>query len=200
MARALRHLHQNTRSEATAPHGNLKSSNVLFDENEEVLLTDYGLTSLIALPIVAQRMVAYKCPEYASHKSICKKSDVWSYGVLLLELLTGRIPAHAAPPGTNAVDLCSWVHREEWTAEIFDPEVAVQRGANRGMLRLMQIAMACCDRLPEKRPEIGQVLAEVEEIKAAGESEDEDNSYSYSSLDRSVTDESLSAGIGDDRR
>ncbi|KAL8512438.1 hypothetical protein ACS0TY_018783 [Phlomoides rotata] len=194
VARAMKYLHVNTRSQSTVPLGDLKSTNVLIDENEEILVSDYGLTSLIALPIVAQRMTAYKCPEYASQKKVSKKSDIWSYGCLLLELVTGRIPANAAPEGTNGVDLCSWVHRavrEEWTAEIFDPEIAVQRGANNGMLRLMQIAMKCCDKSPEKRPEVHQVLAEVEEIKCPGDSEDED--YSYSSYDRSLTDESLSA-------
>ncbi|KAL2254409.1 probable inactive receptor kinase At2g26730 [Sesamum indicum] len=205
VARALEHLHLSTRSQTTAPHGNLKSSNVLLDENDEVLVTDYGLSSLIALPIAAQRMVSFKTPEYQSHKRISKKSDVWSYGSLLLELLTGRIPAHSAPPGTNGVDLSGWVHRavrEEWTAEIFDPEIAVQRGANQGMLRLMKIAMRCCEKSPEKRPEISQVVAEVEEVKVAVDSEDEE--FSYSSLDPSVTDESLSAtasaAIADDRR
>ncbi|KAI3448265.1 hypothetical protein Pfo_004930 [Paulownia fortunei] len=205
VALALKHLHLNTRSETTAPHGNLKSCNVLLDENDGTLVSDYGLTSLIALPIAAQRMVSYKCPEYLSHKKISKKSDVWSYGSLLLELLTGRIPAHSAPPGTNGVDLCGWVHRavrEEWTAEIFDAEIGGQRGANQGMLRLMQIAMKCCDKSPEKRPEISQVLAEVEEIKAGGDSEDEE--HSYSSFDRSLTDDSLSATpsivLGDDQR
>ncbi|KAL0357085.1 UNVERIFIED_CONTAM: putative inactive receptor kinase [Sesamum calycinum] len=181
VARALEHLHLNTRSQTTAPHGNLKSSNVLLDENDEVLVTDYGLSSLIALP---------------SLPSAC----------LLLELLTGRIPAHSAPPGTNGVDLSGWVHRavrEEWTAEIFDPEIAVQRGANQGMLRLMKIAMRCCEKSPEKRPEISQVVAEVEDVKVAVDSEDEE--FSYSSLDPSVTDDSLSGGtasavIAEDRR
>lgn len=205
VARAMKHLHLNTPSQSTAPHGNLKSSNVLLDENEEVVVTDYGLTSLVALPVAAQRMVAYKTPEYESHKRISKKSDVWSYGSLLLELLSGRIPAHSAPPGTNGVDLCGWVHRavrEEWTAEIFDPEISVQKDSNRGMLRLMRIAMRCCEKSPEKRPEISQVLAEVEEMKVAVDSEDDD--LSYSSLDPSVTDDSLSTTasmvVADDRR
>ncbi|PIN20654.1 Serine/threonine protein kinase [Handroanthus impetiginosus] len=205
VGRAMEHLHYRTRSETTAPHGNLKSSNVLLDENEEVLVSDYGLSSLIATPIAAQRMVSFKTPEYQSHKRISKKSDVWSYGCLLLELLTGKIPAHSAPPGFNGVDLCSWVHRavrEEWTAEIFDPEIAVQRGANQGMLRLMQIAMKCCDKSPERRPDISEVVAEVEAVRVAVDSEDEE--LSYSSLDPSVTDDSLSATasaiIADDRR
>ncbi|KAH6813500.1 hypothetical protein C2S51_022518 [Perilla frutescens var. frutescens] len=196
VARALNHLHHNTRSHTAAPHGNLKSSNVLIDDNDEILVADYGLASLIALPIAAQRMVSYKCPEYLSQRAVSKKSDVWNYGSLLLELLTGRISSYSAPPGTNGVDLCSWVHRavrEEWTAEIFDAEMAVQKGANRGMLRLMQIALKCCDRSPEKRPEIGQVLEEVEAIKVGVESEDDEYSYnSYSSYDRSMTDDSLS--------
>lgn len=178
MARALEHLHRHARSEATAaPHGNLKSSNVLFDEKEEVLVCDYGLTSLVAPPIAAQRMVCYKTPEYQSHRRISKKSDVWSYGCLVLELLTGRIPAHSAAAGTNGLDLCGWVNRavrEEWTAEIFDPEIVVKRGANQGMLRLMQIAMKCCDKTPEKRPEIGDVVAEVEKVGVAVDSEDEE--------------------------
>lgn len=92
------------------------------------------------------------------------------------------------------MDLCSWVHRavrEEWSAEIFDAEIAAQRGPNKGMLRLTQIAMKCCDKSPEKRPEISQVLAEVEEIKGGGDSEDEE--YPYSSFERSLSDDSLSA-------
>ncbi|KAL9174582.1 hypothetical protein ABFS82_02G060800 [Erythranthe guttata] len=207
VARAVEYLHLSAaRSPTTAPHGNLKPSNVLLGENDDVLVTDYGLTSLVAAPIAAQRMVAYKTPEYQSCKKISKKSDVWSYGSLLLELLTGRIPAHSAPPGTGGIDLCGWVNRavrEEWTAEIFDPEIAVQKDASKGMLRLLRVAMKCCENSPEKRPEISQVLAEVEEVEVALDSEDDE--LSYSSLDRSAaTNDSLSATssvvIADDRR
>ncbi|KAL8536152.1 hypothetical protein ACS0TY_011695 [Phlomoides rotata] len=175
IGRALDHLHRNTRSKTAAPHGNLKSSNVLLDDNDGILVADYGLISIVAPP---HGMVCYKTPEYQSHKKISKKSDIWSYGCLLIELLTGRIPAHSAP---NGVDLCGWVHRavrEEWTAEIFDPEIVVHRGANQGMLRLMQIAMKCCDKSPEKRPEIEQAMAEVEKVRVAVDSEDEGLAYS----------------------
>lgn len=190
VATALGHLHHNTQSEITAPHGNLKSSNVLLDDKDEALVADYGLSSLIALPAATQCMVSYKTPEYQSLKQISKKSDIWNYGCFLLELLTGRIAAHSAPPGTNAVDLCAWVNRamrEEWTAEIFDTEIAVQRGANKGMLKLMHVAMRCCDKSPEKRPDIEQVIAEVEEIKATGSPDEDDYS-----MERSLTDDSFS--------
>ncbi|WCJ42002.1 Leucine-rich repeat protein kinase family protein [Euphorbia peplus] len=192
VARALEYLHLNTKSQTLIlPHGNLKSSNVLLDENEMVLVSDYALVSLVAPPIAATRMVAYKSPEYMVSKKVSRKSDVWSYGCLILELLTGRVAAHSAPPGTNGVDLCSWVHRavrEEWTAEIFDVEISAERSSASGMLKLLQIAMRCCDKSPEKRPEMGEIVREVENIKVVESSEDED----LSSMEQSLTDESLS--------
>ncbi|KAI3887299.1 hypothetical protein MKX03_017860 [Papaver bracteatum] len=148
VAKAMEFLYQNTKaSQAVIPHGNLKYSNILLDENDRVLVSDYGLTSLIAFP----------------------KSDVWSYGCLLLELLTGQICTYKAPQGsTDGVDLCSWEYRavrEEWTCEIFDMEILTQRNAGQGMVRLLQLALKCCDKAPEKWPEMAEVAREVEDIK-----------------------------------
>ncbi|KAJ0078439.1 hypothetical protein Patl1_37009 [Pistacia atlantica] len=190
VARALEYLHLHTRSQSIVPHGNLKPSNILLDEEERVLVSDYGFSSLLAHPIAVQRMVSYKSPEYQSSKKISRKSDVWSYGCLLLELLTGRISVHSAPPGIKGVDLTRWVIRavrEEWTAEIFDPEISVRRGAGHGMLKLLQIAIRCCDKSPEKRPEMTEVVREVENIRFV-ESEDEEDL----SVDQSFTGESIS--------
>jgi len=179
----------------------LRSSNVLFDENDAVLVSDFGLASLIAQPIAAQHMVVYKSPEYGYARKVTMQSDVWSYGSLLIELLTGKVSINSAPQGTNGVDLCSWVHRavrEEWTAEIFDKEISGQKSALPGMLRLLQIAMRCIERFPEKRPEMREVTREVEKIQAPVITEDDDDV----SGDRSLTDDSLSTStsmIGDER-
>ncbi|KAI3895094.1 hypothetical protein MKW92_048078 [Papaver armeniacum] len=170
VAKAMEFLHQNTKaSQSVIPHGNLKSSNILLDENDIVLVSDYGLTSLIAFPVAAQKMISYKSPEYQNRRKITKKSDVWSYGCLLLELLTGQICTYTAPQGSNdGVDLCSWAYRavrEEWTCEIFDMEILTQRNAGQGMVRLLQLALKCCDKAPEKWPEMAEVAREVEDIK-----------------------------------
>lgn len=196
VARALEYLHhQNTNSSrCPVPHGNLKLSNVLLDENDTVLISDYSLSSLVALPIAAQGMVSYKSPEYQNSKRVSKKSDIWSYGCLVLELLTGRMSVQSAPPGINGVDLCSWVHRavrEEWTAEIFDIEISVQRSAAPGMLKLLQVAIRCCDKIPEKRPDMTEIVREIDSIKAV-EIETDDDEDEFSADDRSLTDESFS--------
>ncbi|KAF5448523.1 hypothetical protein F2P56_029048 [Juglans regia] len=204
VARGLEYLHLNmNRSRRIAPHGNLKSSNVLLDENDKVLVSDYGFASLVALPIATQRMMSFKSPEYKNAKRVSKHSDVWSYGCLLLELLTGKIPDKTAPPGFNGVDLCSWIDRalrEEWTAEVFDPEISnSQRNAAPGMLRLLQIAMRCCMKFPEERPEMTEVVREVELIEVP-RPEDEDDL----SLDPSLTDDyseaTTASGIAEDER
>lgn len=105
---------------------------------------------------------------------------VLTYGCLLLELLTGKILARTAPPGVNdTVDLCNWVRRalrEEWTAEVFDLEISTQRNAVPGMLRLLQIAMQCCDNTPKERPEMTQVVREVENIKVPELGDENDGS------------------------
>jgi len=202
VARALVYLHLNNKFQNIVPHGNLRSSNVLFDENDAVLVSDFGLASLIAQPIAAQHMVVYKSPEYGYARKVTMESDVWSYGSLLIELLTGKVSINSAPPGTNGVDLCSWVHRavrEEWTAEIFDKEMSGQKSALPGMLRLLQIAMRCIERFPEKRPEMREVMREVEKIQAPVISEEDDD---VSGDRSSLTDDSLSTStsmIADER-
>ncbi|KAL8239545.1 hypothetical protein R6Q59_016112 [Mikania micrantha] len=192
VARAMEYLHMNPNS-TLVPHGNLKSSNVLIDENNMALVSDYGLTSIISNTISVHRMVAFKSPEYLISKKFSKKSDVWSYGSLVMELLTGRVSILSVPQDNKAVDLCNWVHRairEEWTAEIFDLELMVQRSAIHGMLKLLDLAVRCCDKVPEKRPDMSEVVREVESISVPNiDSESEEDL----SMDRSLTDDSMSA-------
>ncbi|KAG9451588.1 hypothetical protein H6P81_011553 [Aristolochia fimbriata] len=178
VARAMAYLHVNSNSPTAAPHGNLKSSNVLLDENDMPRVSDYGYSSIISTSAAVQRMAVYRSPEYQHRRRVSKKSDVWTYGSLLLELLSGKASCLSYPGGERGIDLCNWVHvavREEWTAEIFDAEIAAQRNASQDMLKLLQIALRCCEKSPEQRPEMVDVMRSVEGI-AARESGDDESS------------------------
>lgn len=90
-AKGLEYLHE----EANPPviHGDLKSSNILLDKEFNPKLSDFGLAKLDSAPENGSRVMGsygYCAPECAKTGQITVKSDVYSYGVLLLELITGR--------------------------------------------------------------------------------------------------------------
>ncbi|KAJ0975093.1 hypothetical protein J5N97_017058 [Dioscorea zingiberensis] len=183
VAKAMAYLHKMSGG-MIIPHGNLKASNVLLDENDTALVTDYCLTPIVPPSLAASFMLAYKSPEYVRRRKVSRKSDVWSYGCLLVELITGKLPDYSSPEGGKGVDLGNWIHkavREEWTFEVFDLELAAQRDAYKGMFMLLQVALRCCEKSPEKRPEMEEVVEEVEAIKPCASDEDEDEQESSGS-------------------
>lgn len=183
MAKGLGYLHKEL-SKLTLPHGHLKSSNVLLDNTFEPLLADYGLAQLMNKEHAQHLMVAYKSPEFTQSNRTTRKSDVWSLGILMLELLTGKFPTNYLRQGNGAgADLGSWVNsvvREEWTGEVFDKEMRGRTRNNEGeMLKLLQIALGCCEWNVEKRWDLWKALEKIEELSEKG-SDDADEAY-YSS-------------------
>ncbi|GAY50295.1 hypothetical protein CUMW_125490 [Citrus unshiu] len=150
-------------------HGNLKSSNVLLGADFEARLTDYCLSVLSDSSSAEDPdTVAYKAPETRkSSRRATSKSDVYAFGVLLLELLTGKHPSqhpYLAPP-----DMLEWVR----TMRVDDG-----REENRlGMLT--EVASVCSLKSPEQRPAMWQVLKMIQEIKESVMAED-NASFGYS--------------------
>eukprot|EP01018_Ginkgo_biloba_P021943 Gb_02721 [translate_table: standard] len=175
MARGLAYLHRQCEYQKT-PHGNLKSSNILLGENCEPYLSDYGLEPLVGAHIAAQRITAYGAPEYLQSKKISQKADIWSFGILLLELLTGKLHRHSnLPHNHQAIDLPLWVNsvsRDQWKSEIFDLEIVVSEDAEGQMLRMFQIALTCTENTPDKRPKMSILLGEIEAIRESDEGKD----------------------------
>ncbi|XWS58231.1 hypothetical protein CRYUN_Cryun08bG0016700 [Craigia yunnanensis] len=111
-ARALEFLHEH--AIPTVIHRDFKCTNVLLDQNLRAKVSDFGLTKMGSNKIngqISTRVLGttgYLAPEYASTGKLTTKSDVYSYGVVLLQLLTGRVPVDIKrPPGEHV--LVSWV-------------------------------------------------------------------------------------------
>ncbi|KAJ0965555.1 hypothetical protein J5N97_026693 [Dioscorea zingiberensis] len=177
VARGLAYLHEAKKPSMNIPHGNLKSSNVLLDENFEPLLTDYGLEPLIGETQASQVMVAYKSPEFAQYGRATRMSDVWSLGILILELLTGKSPGNYERRGRGGdTDLVSWVKsvvREEWTGEVFDGKMKDIRNSEGDMLKLLQIGLGCCEWNLEKRWDLKRGVNQIMELKNNENNEDD---------------------------
>ncbi|KAK7851139.1 probable inactive receptor kinase At5g58300 [Quercus suber] len=169
-ARGIAHIH--SEGGAKCSHGNIKSSSVLLTNDLDGYISDVGLTPLMNFPATLSRTTGYRAPEVAKTRKITQKSDVYiySFGVVLLEMLTGKVP-HQYPGGNQhdvVVDLPRWVKsvvREEWTAEVFDVELLRYQNVEEEMVQMLQIALACVTKQPDMRPQMVQVVKMMEEIK-----------------------------------
>ncbi|KAK4342681.1 hypothetical protein RND71_038497 [Anisodus tanguticus] len=151
-------------------HGNLTSSNILLGEQNNPTIADVGLSRLMTTAgntnvIATEGTLGYRAPELSKIKNASTKTDVYSLGVIILELLTGKSPSEA----TDGLDLPQWVAsivKEEWTNEVFDVEL-MRDAPNIGdeLLNTLKLALHCVDPTPTARPEAPQVLQKLEEIK-----------------------------------
>ncbi|KAH7515241.1 hypothetical protein FEM48_Zijuj10G0006000 [Ziziphus jujuba var. spinosa] len=151
-----------------AAHGHLKSSNVLLNESMEPLLNDYGLIPVINQDHAQHLMMAYKSPEFAKYGRITKKTDVWSYGILILEMLTGRFPENYLTQRHDPdADLVNWVNemiKQKRTSEVFDSEMEGTRDSKGELVKLLKIGMSCCEEDVETRLDLNQAIEMIEEV------------------------------------
>uniref|UniRef100_A0A7N0RDE2 Protein kinase domain-containing protein n=1 Tax=Kalanchoe fedtschenkoi TaxID=63787 RepID=A0A7N0RDE2_KALFE len=163
-ARGIAYLHSQGSS---VSHGNIKSSNILLDKSYEPRVSDFGLSQLSGPSSTPNRVDGYRAPEVTDPRKVSQKADVYSFGVLLLELLTGKAPTHALLT-EEGVDLPRWaqsVVREEWTSEVFDFELLRNQNAEEEMVQLLQLAIDCAAQYPDKRPPMSEVARRIEELR-----------------------------------
>lgn len=150
-------------------HGNMTSSNILLDDDATPKIADFGLSRLMTAAassnvIATAGALGYRAPELSKLKKANTKTDVYSLGIVLLELLTGKSPGEAM----NGVDLPQWVAsivKEEWTSEVFDLELIRDADTGDELVDTLKLALHCVDPSPAARPEVQQVLQQLEEIK-----------------------------------
>lgn len=166
LATGLLYIHQNP----GLTHGNLKSSNVLLGPDFESCLTDYGLTLFRDPDSVEEPSAAtffYRAPECRDvRKAATQPADVYSFGVLLLELLTGKTPFQDLVQ-EHGSDIPRWVRsvREEETESGDEPNSG-NEASEAKLQALLNIAMACVTLAPENRPAMREVLKMIRDVRA----------------------------------
>ncbi|XP_017985424.1 PREDICTED: protein BRASSINOSTEROID INSENSITIVE 1 [Theobroma cacao] len=169
-ARGLAFLHHNCIPHII--HRDMKSSNVLLDENLEARVSDFGMARLMSAMDTHLSVSTlagtpgYVPPEYYQSFRCSTRGDVYSYGVVLLELLTGKRPTDSADFGDN--NLVGWVkqHAKLRLSDVFDPELMKEDPCLEiELLQHFKVACACLDDRPWKRPTMIEVMAMFKEIQ-----------------------------------
>ncbi|CAK7338647.1 unnamed protein product [Dovyalis caffra] len=171
IAKGMAFLHQSLPSHKV-PHANLKSSNVLIHRDRQSYhskLTNYGFLPLLPSRKSSEKLAVGWSPEFCKRKKLTHKADVYCFGIILLEVITGKIPGETSPAGNDEKedDLSDWVRmvvNNDWSTDILDVEILASREGHNEMLKLTDIALQCTDVAPEKRPKMSEVLRTIEEI------------------------------------
>ncbi|QHO42293.1 Receptor-like protein kinase [Arachis hypogaea] len=150
-------------------HRDIKANNILIGIQFEPYIADFGLAKLVddgdfgRSSNTVAGSYGYIAPEYGYMMKITEKSDVYSYGIVLLEVLTGKQPIDPTiPDGLHVVD---WV-RQKKGLDVLDPRLLSRPESEiEEMTQALGIAMLCVNPSPEERPTMRDIAAMLKEIK-----------------------------------
>lgn len=176
IVRGLDHLH--TGLHKPVIHGNLKSKNILLGGNYQPYLSDFSLHLILNLKTSQEMLEAsadqgYKAPELIKMKDASQETDIYSLGVILLEIISGKEPIDDNPPPNQDPYLPNSMRNaiiDHRISDIFQPNLFRSQNNHPNaateecLLVFFRLAMACCSPSPYLRPDIKQILSKLEEI------------------------------------
>ncbi|KAL3634159.1 hypothetical protein CASFOL_021213 [Castilleja foliolosa] len=165
-AKGLTYLHEGL--EPKVVHRDIKSSNILLDKQWNAKVSDFGLAKLIGSEksYITTRVMGtfgYVAPEYASTGMLNERSDVYSFGILIMEIVSGRNPVDysRAPGEVNLVDWLKTMVSNRNAEGVLDPKLP-EMPSSRLLKRILLVALRCVDPNAQKRPKMGHVVHMLE--------------------------------------
>ncbi|MQL99581.1 hypothetical protein Taro_032309 [Colocasia esculenta] len=164
VARAVRTLH-----EAAPPviHRDIKSANIMFDERWNARLADFSLAvreTHEGAHSPPAGTIGYLDPGYTAPGKLSPKNDVFSFGVVLLELVSCRMAMDAACITTSIVAWALPLIRDGRVLEVSDQRVALTCSMERALGRVLDVAARCVSSDEKGRPSMGEVVAELQAV------------------------------------
>ncbi|THG01377.1 hypothetical protein TEA_006328 [Camellia sinensis var. sinensis] len=178
VASALEYLHCGC--ESTIIHGDLKPSNVLLDDEMTAHIGDFGLAKIISTilsnmaqgpsnSVAIRGTIGYVAPEYGMDDMPSTLGDVYSFGILLLEMFTSKKPTNDMFKDHLNMHIFVKNALPERVMEIVDPYILLEhkttRWLNDCMVSILRIGVACSMESPRDRLEMGSVISELHKIK-----------------------------------
>ncbi|XP_074284725.1 receptor protein kinase TMK1-like [Silene latifolia] len=164
VARGVEYLH--TLAHQSFIHRDLKPSNILLGDDMRAKVADFGLVRLApegkaSIETRIAGTFGYLAPEYAVTGRVTTKVDIFSFGVILMELITGRKALDETQP-EESMHLVTWFKRMHLNKETFrkaiDPTIDLDEETLASVSTVAELAGHCCAREPYQRPDMGHIV------------------------------------------
>ncbi|WJX10668.1 hypothetical protein P8452_01360 [Trifolium repens] len=173
IANGLLYIHEHTRPKVV--HKDIKSSNILLDSNKRAKIANFGLAksgiNAITMHIVGTQ--GYISPEYLADGIVSTKMDVFSFGVVLLELMSGKevIDDEGNVLWANAIKTFEVKNEQEKARRLkewLDKVILKETCSMESLIGVLNVAIACLHRDPSKRPSIIDIVYSLSKCEESG--------------------------------
>ncbi|TXG53785.1 hypothetical protein EZV62_019041 [Acer yangbiense] len=162
ISRAVKFIHE---SNPSVIHRDIKSTNILFDSDWNPRLADFGLA--VSQPdslsqIQPAGTIGYLDPSYTSPAKLSTKNDVFSFGVVLLEIISCRKAIDVSRAPSSIVDWAMPLIKEDRIVELCDERVALPPHMEVAVGHILRVAARCVSEEEENRPEMAEIVLMID--------------------------------------
>ena len=144
-------------------HGNIKSNNIFLKNGFQASVSESGLIQLVSSS--TPNLSGYRAPEVIDTRVASREADVYGFGILLLELVTGKDPTVLM--NDEGTDLPRWVQgvdESRWSSEVFDLNLLSDTDNEEKMVRFLHVGIRCASQVPRRRSSMMEVVERIKKI------------------------------------